>query len=78
MLNAILVFLATATADVFWTKYMLEVAEKRAAWAALWSAGIIGLGAFTVVSYTHDARMLVPAMAGAFVGTFLTVRRAAK
>lgn len=72
----ILVFLATAIADVFWTRYMRTVTAKKALAAALWSAGIIGLSAFTVVSYTSNHWLLVPAMAGAFVGTFFTVKKA--
>lgn len=72
----VLVFLATAVADVFWTRYMQTVTAKEPTAAGLWSAGIIGLSAFTVVSYTSNHWLFVPAMAGAFVGTFFTVKKA--
>lgn len=69
----LLVFLAVAFVDIVWTKYIAEVSAKRALRAASWSALIIAMGAFTTLQYVHDNTMLVPAIAGAFVGTFWAV-----
>lgn len=68
-------FLATFLADFAWARYTAGIAEKRALKAAGWSAAIIGLGAFSVVAYTTDHRMIVPAALGAFCGTLLAVRK---
>jgi hypothetical protein len=52
-----------------------EVGAKRAAPAAVWGSLTLLFGAFNVVSYTHDHWAVVPAVAGAFVGTYVAVKR---
>lgn len=73
MWNWVLVFVAMMGADFAWTKYTLGVAAKDAFGAASWSAVIVGCGAFTVVSYTTNRWLLIPALLGAFIGTYLAV-----
>lgn len=75
LLQAAVVFTATAAADFAWTKYMLHVAAKRPHWSAVWSAAIIGLGAISVYSYAHDPWLILPALLGAYCGTYLAVTR---
>jgi hypothetical protein len=41
--------------------------------AATWAAMVIVLGAFIVVSYVHDKRLIIPAAIGAFIGTYFAV-----
>lgn len=72
----LLVFGSTVLCDVAWTKYMLAVADKRPTASGLWSAGIVLFGAFNIVTYVHNHWALIPAALGAFLGTWLTVRRA--
>lgn len=69
------IFMATLIADIAWTKYFIEVSNKKAVAAASWSAGIVAIGAFTVISYTMNHWLTVAAVAGSWVGTYLTVRR---
>lgn len=73
MIRFALVFLAVALADVCWTKYMQKVAEKLAHASAFWSAAIIALGAFTVTEYVQDRWLIVAAILGAYVGTWVTL-----
>lgn len=73
--RALAVCAAMAVCDWCWTRYTQAVAEKRAATAAWWSAAIIGIGAFGVVSYVEDKRLVIPALIGAWIGTYLAVRR---
>lgn len=73
MSNYLLVFLATALADVAWTMYFIEVERRRKVLAATWSASIVALGTFTVTEYVHNPRLAVAAVAGAFVGTWATL-----
>lgn len=61
-------------ADVTWTYYFIEVEARRPAQAGVWSALIILFGAFTAVNYMQDRRLIVAAMIGSFLGTYLTVR----
>jgi len=70
----VLVFLAMFMADVFWTLYFIQVEERRAALAATASTLIVLMGMFTVLQYTHDATTAIPALLGAWLGTYVTVK----
>ena len=74
MIKGLLVFLAMFLVDVFWAKYTAAIAEKNAIAAANWSAGIILLGALTVVAYTQNQTFLLYAMGGGWLGTYVTIR----
>jgi len=67
------VFLAVALADALWSLYMLAVAAREPVVAGCYSAGIVLAGAFVTVQYVKDRRYLLPAVLGAFVGTYLSV-----
>ncbi len=67
------VFLATAFSDFIWAKYVLSIAEQRGLVAAGWSIMVIVLGAYVVVSYVDDKRLILPAALGAALGTYLGV-----
>lgn len=68
------VFCATTLGDICWTKYFIEVGKKRELAAANWSAAIIAMGAFTVISYNVNHWLALAAMAGSWFGTYITVR----
>lgn len=74
-LNFALVLVMPCAVDFFWTKYTIEVAKRRAFRAALCSAAIAGFGAFGVISYIDDKRLLPAAVIGYFVGTWIAVGR---
>ena len=69
------VFLAVALSDGLWTAYIRAVTMARPLRAAWYSAGLVGMGAVVTVSVVADHRTVLPAMAGAFVGTYLVARR---
>lgn len=69
-------FLALVAVDFCWSRYMLANSERRVIPAALWSAGIIGLGAIATVEYVRDPTAVVAAACGGFVGTWLSLRSA--
>lgn len=73
-MSYLLVFLAVAAADVCWTLYFIETGKRNAAKAAAWSALIVALGAFTTVAYVHERGLILAAVAGAFAGTWATIR----
>lgn len=72
--QAVLVFIAVAIVDAFWTRYFQSTTEKQAVKAGYYSALIILFSAFTTRAYVHDGWMTIPAALGAFVGTWATVR----
>lgn len=63
-----------ALADALWTAYIGAVADRAAALAGWYSAGILICGAFITLAYVRDRRYLVSAAAGGFLGTYLMVR----
>lgn len=71
--QAVAVFAATIVSDFVWAKYMASVARGDALSASSWAVGVIILGAFLVLSYVHDKRLVIPAATGAFIGTYLAV-----
>lgn len=72
-LSWISVFIAIAIADVCWTYYFIKIEERKSLPAGLWGAGVYLCGAFAVVSYTTDRSLIIPAVLGAILGTYLTV-----
>jgi hypothetical protein len=70
-IKALLVLLATASTDLFWTLYITNAAEGHKWRAALSSAMIILVGSLAVVEYVNNRWMIVPAAIGAFLGTLL-------
>lgn len=71
----LLVFTATVIADFLWAQWAIACNARRAVPASLYSAGILFCSGFTIVEYTHDAVLLIPAALGALVGTWLAVKQ---
>jgi peptidoglycan biosynthesis protein MviN/MurJ (putative lipid II flippase) len=70
----ILVMLALILADICWTMYFTETANKNAVKAGIWSALIMLSGSYATVSFVNDKRFIVAAMLGAFIGTYATIK----
>lgn len=70
----LLVFTVTVIADYFWARYTAHVADKNRFRAAWFSLLIMACSGFTVVSFTRDLWLLIPAALGAAVGTLMAVR----
>jgi hypothetical protein len=73
--TAFVVFLATAAYDIAWARYTSAVSQRRAVRAAWWSATIYAFGAFATIQYTRDPWLIIPALLGAFLGTWIGVVR---
>jgi hypothetical protein len=68
------VFLAMAATDWVWARYTQNVQAGRAFASGFYSGLIVVGGAFSVVRYVEDHRLVVPASLGALFGTWLAVR----
>jgi hypothetical protein len=64
---------ATAISDFVWARYIASISLGGPMVAGLWAAATIVLGAYIVVSYVGDRRLILPAGIGAFIGTYLAV-----
>lgn len=69
------VFVAMLLADVLWTEWSKAIAAKRAVMSGWYAAGIVVCGAFSTTEYVHDPILILPAAAGAALGTWWSVRR---
>jgi hypothetical protein len=69
----LLVIMSMCLADISWTFYFITVEERNSLKAGAWSSLIICFGAFTAINYVEDRRLMVAAVIGAFLGTYLTV-----
>lgn len=68
-----LVFFSVFFGDICWTRYIQTVGQGAALRAAIWNSLILALGGFTVVEYTTNHWLLLPAILGGFAGTLLAV-----
>ena len=67
------VFGATVISDYVWARYMLGISSGDAIEAANFAVVVIVLGAFLVVSYVQDKRLVIPAAIGAWIGTYIAL-----
>lgn len=70
----VLVTLALIVADICWTMFFTETANKHAVKAGIWSALIMLSGSYATVSFVNDKRFIVAAMLGSFIGTYATIK----
>lgn len=71
----VLVFVCEVLADFAWASYMLGVANNKAHRAGAWSGAIQLLGSITILAYVDLPWLVVPAIAGSYVGTVWAVSR---
>lgn len=75
-LQVVVVFAVTVALDYAWALYTLATAERRPFAASVSAVAIYALAGFATINYTGNHWMLIPAVAGCFVGTYIAVRRA--
>lgn len=68
------VFAAMFSLDYGWARYTAAITSRSAATAGAYAAAIIVLSGVTTIGYTGNPWLLIPAVAGAFAGTFTAVR----
>ncbi len=69
----ILAMLATFVVDICWTLYLIKVQERRSVAAGIYATLIYLLGALVVTIYVTDKSLIIPALIGSFLGTFVAV-----
>lgn len=74
MIAWIVIFLIDLIVAFAWARCVKAVDDEKAMRAALWSSFITLSGAITVISYNYNNLLLIPAVLGAGVGTYLSVK----
>lgn len=73
-LNWFFVLVAMLVGDYFWARWAYYVSRKDAEQAAGFSILIVFCSGFTIVEYTENHWLLIPAAIGAALGTFIAVK----
>ena len=71
MLEYIVTFLVIFVLDIVYTYYLKCVAYDQRLGASLWSVACYLLGSIAVMNYTTDHWLVIPAILGAFCGTYV-------
>lgn len=72
--TALTVFVVYILFDILYALYVICVSRQQALAASLVSAVLYSLGAYGVMSYTHNMLYLIPLGLGAFIGTYIAVK----
>jgi hypothetical protein len=70
MLDHVVTFFSIFLLDIVYTYYLRCVAKDNALGASFWSVACYLLGTVAVISYTTNHWLIIPAVAGAFCGTY--------
>lgn len=69
-----LAFALMALVDFVWAKYTHHLVKKEALRASLYAMMIVGFNGLVTIGFTEDHWLLIPTLAGAFVGTYCAVK----
>jgi hypothetical protein len=71
MIEYVITFIAIFVLDIVYTYYLRCVENNYVFGAAAWSVACYVLGSIAVINYTTNHWLMIPAMAGAFCGTYV-------
>ena len=74
ILYAALVFVAMTLLDFVYAEYTKAAADRAALKASMWAAGILPFNFVVVTGYIEVWWMVIPACAGAWLGTKLSIK----
>lgn len=74
-LKYLAIFATMLAYDFVWAKYTVATAQQKAVLASTWAAAMPFFIAFFSRAYVEDWKSAIPAAAGAFLGTYLSLRR---
>jgi hypothetical protein len=74
MIDYITTFFAIFLLDVVYTYYLRCVSDNNVLGASFWSVACYILGSVAVINYTTNHWLVIPAIAGAFFGTFVGMK----
>jgi hypothetical protein len=74
IIKFILVIAFMTLTDIAWAFYVIKVDNRQAVKAGVWSMMIMLFGALTTTNYIDDKTLIIAAMIGCFIGTYITVK----
>ena len=70
----IFTFVCMFFTDIVYTQLLKSVQNDRPMAASIWASLITFLGGVAVINYTTDNMMIIPAVLGAFAGTYVGMK----
>jgi ABC-type enterochelin transport system permease subunit len=70
----IFTFLSMLVTDIVYTQLLKSVQNDKPFAASIWASLITFLGGVAIINYTSDNKMIIPAVLGAFVGTYIGMK----
>ena len=70
----VIIFIIDLLVAFAWGKCVKAVADNKPLAAAIYSAFISASGAITIISYNKNNWLIIPAIIGGSIGTYLAVR----
>ena len=74
MIDFVTTFFAIFLLDVVYTYYLRCITDNNVLGASFWSVACYILGSIAVINYTTNHWLLIPAMVGAFCGTYVGMK----
>ena len=74
LMDYIITFLALFVTDVINTLYIKAINKEQPLRASFWAMVVTLAASVAVINYTRDNTMLIPALLGAFVGTYVGMK----
>ncbi len=74
--EVLLAFVAMFLLDFFYAEWVKTVGQKKAILASMWAALIMCSTSVVTTSYVHNIYLIIPVIAGAALGTYVSVKRA--
>jgi succinate-acetate transporter protein len=74
MLKFVAVILLMMATEASCTMYLIYTDKRKAAKAALWCSVTILFTSLAVVNYVEDKTLIIAAVIGAFLGSFITIK----
>ena len=68
------VFILLVVIDFAWSYYISSIKDGKPYQAAAWSSLMMAMQGLAAIGYTTEPLLLIPAILGAWVGTFLGVK----
>ena len=69
----IVTFFAIFFLDIVNAWYIKAISDERPFMASVWAVVVTLASSIAIISYTRDNTMVIPALAGAFVGTYVGI-----
>jgi hypothetical protein len=70
----IFTFLSMFVTDIVYTQLLKSVQNDKPFAASIWASAITFLGGIAIINYTNNNMMIIPAVLGAFAGTYVGMR----